>query len=157
MGGKLYWSLQQQILYSLPILRDGWYLSMQTGLAMMWITILVDALMNWKYLSLAGDDLAIYLMGTVGVFAFFLFLSIGVLLISQINGLNENVTTLESFIPSIEAHVSSALFRQFSKKRNGTKIFRRFSENLIGYYQLPLICLKRPLRGLNLQTSCNPT
>jgi hypothetical protein len=129
---------------------------MQTGLGIMWATILADALMNWKYLSLAGDDLAIYLMGTVGIFSLLLFLSIGVLLFSQINGLNENVTTLESFIPGIEAHVSSLLRRQFSKKRIGTRILKRCLGNLIGYCPLPLIYSKYPLPELNSLTRYSP-
>lgn len=102
LGWKLYRSVKPQVFHSLPFLRYCTNISIKVGLGVVWISLLIDSLMDWKYVSLAGEDTITYLMGATGICAFFLFLSIGVLLIVQVNCAMDNVTTLESFIPRFD-------------------------------------------------------
>jgi hypothetical protein len=102
LGWELYRQIKPQVFHSFPFIRYRTNITIKVGLGIVWISLLIDSIMSWKYVSLAGEDTIIYLMGATGICAFFLFMSIGVLLIVQVNSAMDNVTTLESFIPRFD-------------------------------------------------------
>lgn len=73
---------------------------------MTWMTICLDAFMDWKYVSTFYDQqTATYAMIAAAIASVLLSLSIGALFIGQLIGLKQNLTTLETFVPHIEESV----------------------------------------------------
>lgn len=106
VGRQLYRFAQSQILPSISVLCHCTLISIQLGLALTWITLCLDAYMDWKYVSTFREpETARYLMIACIVCSILLSLSIGSLLVGQLMGLSSNLTTLETFIPNIEQHV----------------------------------------------------
>ena len=64
------------------------------GLGMVWISVAVDWGSNWTLLSKSSSNSATTLIAVAGVAALMLFLSIGVLCITQVKSQIDNYTTL---------------------------------------------------------------
>ena len=71
------------------------------GLAIVWISVGVDALQGFPLLSKSTISTATTLVGIAAVAAMMLFLSISVLLATQLIMSSSNYTTLESFVPGV--------------------------------------------------------
>jgi hypothetical protein len=105
MGGQLHRQAQPQILYSVFALRHRTPHTTQLASAVVWISLAIDALQSWKLLAHAREEVAITLATLAGIAAFLLFLSIGVLLVTQCIITSINLTTLESFVSGAEEQV----------------------------------------------------
>lgn len=101
---------------------------------MTWVTLCIDAFQDWKLVSsFYEEDAARYMMVAVTIASILLSLSIGSLLIGQIIGLGQNLTTLETFIPNITQHVKIVSFSCRSIRGVGRKMLRRYSGKNIGF------------------------
>ena len=86
------------------------------GLAIVWISLAVDGLKGWPLLAKLGSGLEVTMLAVAGIGALLLFLSIGVLFVTQMMMLCDNYTTLESFVPGVERSVEIATRRVPSTK-----------------------------------------
>lgn len=101
---------------------------------MTWVTLCIDAFQDWKLVtSFYDEDAARYMMVAVTIASILLSLSIGSLLIGQMIGLGQNLTTLETFIPNITQHVKMVPFSYRSIRGVGRKMLPRYSEKNIGF------------------------
>ena len=104
-----------------------------TGLGIVWISVAVDCGSNWALLSKASNsNIAITLTAVAAIAALLLFLSIGVLCVTQIYSSIHNYTTLESFIPGVDDKVQMNLVRVHTISTIGRKICHKSLENHTG-------------------------
>lgn len=70
------------------------FFTSQIGLGIVWISISIEAFTGWEVVNKADSEIAQTLTGVAGVGSLLLFLSIGGLLITQVWGNSDNMTTL---------------------------------------------------------------
>ena len=92
------------------------------GLAVVWISVGIDAIGGWPLLSKSSISIATTLVGMAAVAALMLFLAIAVLFATQMIGAGSNFTTLESFVPGVEDKVNFMKFRALTTQETGRKI-----------------------------------